>query len=143
MGFEITLGAQPEVHVYPLIIVAILLMPIITLSYQDVLLYKPAQCISLDVLMLLYHPVICLLTPHNPEILPYVFYYTFVFLVTFRISYLYISSGYVPINLQVMYPLCSQHGYIATKYIFLFLQHTKFYPKYEFFACVYSYLFLS
>ena len=49
---------------------------------------------SLDVLMLLYHPVLRLLTPQNLASLSYAFSFTFVFLVTLVISWLYRSQGY-------------------------------------------------
>ena len=39
-------------------------------------------------------------------------------LLTFIISQLYISPGYISINLQVIYPLCFQHSSIATHNIF-------------------------
>ena len=67
---------------------------------------------SLDILLLLSRSVDFHLTPQNIASLSYEFSCMFLFLETFGFSYIYTLPGYVSIDPQVMYSLCSQYSYI-------------------------------
>ena len=86
---------QPLGNVYTFIIVSVPLLSSITFSNQyDVLFFTLLSTSMVHLtrfFVVVHHPILLLLTPHNPARLSYAFYFTFGLLGTFRISCFYRS----------------------------------------------------